>query len=110
MLCGRDTSADCQSRLPGSMKLSHHTSLNTARMGGRACVLAFLCFAMLRFSFPLIGQPQAPVPAGPQERLRWSGKAATRPNLLRIPQPTPSTDPAVRQQVADAWSEFQAVA
>jgi tetratricopeptide (TPR) repeat protein len=32
-----------------------------------------------------------------------------RSNLPPIPQPTPSTDPAVKQQVHDAWSEFQAI-
>jgi len=35
--------------------------------------------------------------------------AAPVPKLLPIPQPTPSTDPAVKQQIEDSWSEFQAI-
>jgi tetratricopeptide (TPR) repeat protein len=69
--------------------------------------LGIVCFAILSFIIPLQGQPQAPLPAGPQAPRPVT--ASSTPNLLPIPRPTPSTDPAVKQQVDDAWSEFQAV-
>jgi tetratricopeptide (TPR) repeat protein len=64
--------------------------------------------SLLSFIVPSPGQQQVPVPARPQATPS-SVTAAPTLNLLPIPQPTPSTDPAVKEQVEDAWSEFQAV-
>ena len=66
-----------------------------------------LCLALLSFIIPLPGQQQVPVPTGPQPGPPVT--AAPPLNLLPIPQPSPSTDPAVKQQVEDAWSDFEAV-
>ncbi len=92
------------------MKLSHHSSPITARLSRCDWVPGILCFAILSFFIPLVGQPQVPGPAGPQTTAQTSVTADPTSNLLPIPQPTPSTDPAVKQQVKDAWSEFQAIA
>lgn len=59
-------------------------------------------FTVLSFSIPLIVQGQGRQATTPQ--------SIAAPNLLPIPRPTPSTDPAVKEQIEDAWSEFENVA
>ena len=90
------------------MKSLRHRSPNIARPRKWVWALGILCLALQSFIIPLPGQQQKPVPAGPQGKPS-SVAAGPTPNLLPIPQPTPSTDPAVKQQVEDAWSEFQAI-
>lgn len=92
------------------MKLSYRCSLDAAQPKTRDWLRGILCFAVLTFLFPLIGHPRVPVPAGPQATPRSSDTASAARTLLPIPRPTPSTDPAVKQQVEDAWSEFRTVA
>jgi tetratricopeptide (TPR) repeat protein len=56
-------------------------------------------FAALAFCIPLTAQAQV-------------GQATTSQSirLLPIPRPTPSSDPAVKEQLESAWSEFEDVA
>jgi tetratricopeptide (TPR) repeat protein len=91
-------------------ELSHHSSLSTAQLKRWDWVLRILCFAVLSFFFPLTGEPHLPVPAGPKATPQSSDTASRTRTLLPIPRPTPSTDPAVKQQIEEAWSEFEEVA
>jgi tetratricopeptide (TPR) repeat protein len=47
--------------------------------------------------------------AVPETTPQPSGAVTSPVSLLSIPRPTPSTDPAVKEQVDDAWSEFTAI-
>ncbi len=92
------------------MKVSCPSSSNVARARRWDWVLTILCLEIPGFFIAaLVGQAQVPVPGSP-ETSRSVGTVASAPKLLPIPQPAPSTDGAVRQQVEEAWSEFQAIA
>src|SRR5690348_3166773 len=92
----------------GRVKLPRESSVDVRDMKGWGRFLGFLCFGALPFFTPWAGRAEGPAPR--RQLPQSSSNSAPAPSLLPIPQPTPSTDAAVKQQVEDAWAEFQAVA
>jgi tetratricopeptide (TPR) repeat protein len=66
-------------------------------------------FAFSTFVIVFAALQRLPLSASPQATSPLHERTGSAPKLLAIPQPTPSTDPAVKEQIEDAWSQFLGV-